>query len=104
MLTKKRTFTIAFDGYGKNKVLTFKYTIEKEDYETFYNIVNDFFTDESYLESLVGGVNSIYTAFPEITEKEVENASNLSELFGRDLCVSGIKCTDEHTYVIGWYT
>jgi hypothetical protein len=99
-VTKMRLFTIDFEY--QNKTLTFKYTIEKEDYECFYLIVSDFFTDESYLESIIGGENTILTAFPKIGRKFLGEASNLRELFGRDFCVTGIVCTDIHTYRITW--
>jgi hypothetical protein len=98
---KMRSFTIDFEY--ENKVFTFKYNIEKEDYECFYAIVSDFFTDEEYLEFLVGGENTILTAFPDL-ENKIEVASNLRELFGRDFCVGGIRSIDLHMYRISWCT
>lgn len=96
-----RTFSINFSYEGKT--LTFEYRIEKEDYETFFNIVTDFFTAEDYLESVKGGETAIITMFPSLKNR-IDSCANLRELFGRDLCVGGIECIKGHKYRISYCT
>ena len=94
----KFIFTLVFT-YDK-VTLKFKYKIAKEDYETFYFIISDFFTMELEEEQLT----LVYNSYPDFKDRNVHIACNLKNIFERDFCVDGIQKINDYEYKISWST
>jgi hypothetical protein len=90
---------------GKTGELTFKHRIEKGDYETFYNIVHDFFTADDVLMDVVGGEEEVFKLFPSLKGQfALDFSISINELFGRHYVVEGVECIQENIYKIQYGT
>ena len=92
-------------SYEHNKPIHFVRTINRGDYETFYIIVSEFFTEE--LEE--SHIDAILKIYPEYKNKLLDEdgtyfLTNLRTVFDRDLCSGGCTGISDNTYRIEWST
>ncbi len=101
-----REITFIFE-YHRGKPIEIKYKIEKEDYETFYNIVSEFFTTEILEEK---PLKQIMDQYPEYADKIMDdgeyNELSLKEIFDINFMVDGFENAKvkPFTYKISWST
>lgn len=102
-MDNKYIFTLFFVFEGQ-KVENI-YHIESEDYETFYNLIQYFFSDEIDDAGFVGKLTRM---FPEYAEKYAEKDDNyfccltLDKFFNRNFRVTGIDQIEPNMYKIEW--
>lgn len=97
-MTEIYEFKLIFE-YDKGKPMEFKYRIEREDYETFYSIIDSFFTDELDEEYC----KPIKKHYPKIRSKSITNHT-FGQIFERDFVMGGIQKISNNTYKIQWCT
>jgi hypothetical protein len=91
-------FTLIFES-DKGHPLNFKYRISREDYGTFYSIVNNFFLDELDEEH----IDEINKCHPELQNK-TDTSYTLRDIFERDFIIDGVDKINATTYKIVWGT
>lgn len=90
----------------EREAFKFTYRIEKDAYDVFYDIINDFFCEE-LSEDQLEEISKVSTSCPELTgtlEFCEAKGKTLRDIFDRDFIVTGVKKITDNQYEILWAT